>query len=62
MSKSQTLSHGVLVLTEMESVRQVEATIKAKENLKRETPVAETPLFPLQGTGNKNPHMEFYSL
>ena len=61
-TSSQTLSHWVLVLTEMESVRWVEVTIKAKENLKREEKTSGwKTLFPCKVLKTKIP-WESYSL
>ena len=61
-TSSQTLSHWALVLMEMESVRWVEATIKAKENLKREKKTnGWKPLFPCKVLKTQIP-WEFYSL
>ena len=60
-TSSQSLSHWALVLTEMESVRWVEATIKAKENLKREEKSnGWKPLFPCKVLKTQIP-WEFYS-
>ena len=61
-TSSQTLSHWALVLVGMESVSWVEATIKAKENLKREKKTnGWKPLFPCKVLKIQIP-WEFYSL